>query len=1176
MRIKDFRTRSEDTITRIECNLVSPLSIKGSGKLEFITGNQFKLYGVVNGELKIINLEIVDSVKVKLLLQHMLKKEFNICYFETIGAKSTTLFLHIAFFYSVTREKICNVILSDKVKKSLVEKKMCREGENFENDIFRNFNLESELGDSFAFTNGFYDFDEIDRESEVKDEKLTLEDDTSEYDDPEYVESNLVKDKGIKIYGKEYNLCITIQHDSIGDYFYAEAVDYKKTNSSMSIWLGKLTFKDERAYISEKIKDEINSKPGYLGLWEEYSNMEGNILLDKARKIGQFTTSENVEYNSYMDEDGAEDRKLRRLKPIGLSPAAFDLLKEGDKLVISNDVPIYLKNLNMKWDEYQAYQQDLKEKRNKENIKTSDGQIESYEIIKKINDYFLIDDKNVGEVIRGMITYSIDGEAAQIDRRTKSRNLIMNANCEMPALGLLIEGKLPDENIKKTLQHHLEPITPFLKTKLFSKNDPTLVQRKAIDIALNTPDIAVIQGPPGTGKTTVIRAIIERLNEELDKNENNTGEVLVTSFQHAAVLNIRERLSVNSFPTPKFGTKDSINEEDSYKNIVHKWCDNYLSKLTEQNPELKENPKILEFNELHREYLNSPTQTNLNIFLEYAKKYNNKKEIYALIEELNNVELNRRSSDDFDLIPYIRRLRTTRESFLDDGSDTADALLDLLEPLLDAKVEANKKILHILDKAGAQMNREVSDELLKEISDVKKQLLKKCIPAPRYIISEPNNIVNQIYLDTIEQLKSPDTEINGAMFSLLNEFKNNSKRVFDLISKYNFVFSATCQQCDGKEIANAKKNYSAHPNSYDTVIIDEAARVNPGDLMIPIAKARNKIIFVGDHRQLPHIYDEELAETLIESSSSFEKEYIEKNIETSMFEYLLGKAKELSAKDGVQRVITLDYQFRMHPLLGEFINKNFYENHNVAESFKSPSGEMVKNYEQNLFSHPLCWFNIPNKNGNEEKRGTSRIRRSEVECIKDRLESYLIKEIKEDTVHLNMKEDTINEFLNGNTLEKYNIGLTYGVISFYSGQKKLLKDGLIELERKYQNEKTLEGKIIYEKLRRVKIGSVDEFQGMEFDVIFLSIVRSHNVIKNTNDEDNGKNGDKLFGIKNYGFLVSENRLCVALSRQKKLLVIVGDANMFVGNEWLEYSRKCVPAMVNLHSLCEKEGVIINV
>ena len=61
----------------------------------------------------------------------------------------------------------------------------------------------------------------------------------------------------------------------------------------------------------------------------------------------------------------------------------------------------------------------------------------------------------------------------------------------------------------------------------------------------------------------------------------------------------------------------------------------------------------------------------------------------------------------------------------------------------------------------------------------------------------------------------------------------------------------------------------------------------------------------------------------------------------------------------------------------------------------------------------------------------------------------------------------------------------------------------------------------------------------------------------------------------YGFLASENRLCVALSRQKRLLVVVGDSDIFHSNEWKELARKNVPAMVNLYELCLKEGEVID-
>ncbi len=45
---------------------------------------------------------------------------------------------------------------------------------------------------------------------------------------------------------------------------------------------------------------------------------------------------------------------------------------------------------------------------------------------------------------------------------------------------------------------------------------------------------------------------------------------------------------------------------------------------------------------------------------------------------------------------------------------------------------------------------------------------------------------------------------------------------------------------------------------YEFVIVDEAARVSPRDLMVPMAQGK-RIILVGDHRQLPHIVDDDVA-----------------------------------------------------------------------------------------------------------------------------------------------------------------------------------------------------------------------------------------------------------------------------------------------------------------------------
>ena len=57
-------------------------------------------------------------------------------------------------------------------------------------------------------------------------------------------------------------------------------------------------------------------------------------------------------------------------------------------------------------------------------------------------------------------------------------------------------------------------------------------------------------------------------------------------------------------------------------------------------------------------------------------------------------------------------------------------------------------------------------------------------------------------------------------------------------------------------------------------------------------------------------------------------------------------------------------------------------------------------------------------------------------------------------------------------------------------------------------------------LREVKITVVDNFQGEENDIILLSLVRSNREAK-------------------IGFLKTENRVCVALSRAKMGFYIIG-------------------------------------
>ena len=86
------------------------------------------------------------------------------------------------------------------------------------------------------------------------------------------------------------------------------------------------------------------------------------------------------------------------------------------------------------------------------------------------------------------------------------------------------------------------------------------------------------------------------------------------------------------------------------------------------------------------------------------------------------------------------------------------------------------------------------------------------------------------------------------------------------------------------------------------------------------------------------------------------------------------------------------------------------------------------------------------------------------------------------------------------------------------------------------------------------MGTVDAFQGMEFDVVILSVVRSNT------DYTNQK--------KRYGFTMDEHRLCVALSRAMKCMIVVGDSRMMSGKA----AQNAIPALVKFYQLCKNKEV----
>lgn len=1120
-KIVDFRTNDAFTIGDLRCRLIGASSILADqGRIE-LRGENF--YRMVT-ERGVFEFSVLDAQDERQLAGRMKQCPYNLACISGNQRGQGVFFLHIAFFFWADRKPKFNIVLSEKVKRTLLQKHYANEN-TLESDVRANFLFTDGTSPCYAVTIGKYKPGPTGGISH--DASYTQEGDEAENEEAAYQDFGRggQEQKSLVLYGRDYAFRVKLAGENEDSFFYADSVDTRMRHiPPMALFIGDLSFNDGERFAAESIKREFSLTQGYLDIWDRYTSIEGDFLLEKARKVGLIHFDrQNISYVS----GGFV------VYPKGLSEKQRKLLSDGDELLVSEEVPVYISNENMTWKEYKEWLAASSSLGKADRARSTILKLVSAEK----DGSWLLSCKKSGTFPSGKVSLSLVGDVLQIMRREGARERISNCEAANPALGLLIEGKKPNIVLETKKQTPIEPMSALVREKLFANREPRERQRQAIRIALNTPDIALIQGPPGTGKTTVITAIVERLNEISDKRKNNQGQVLLTSFQHDAVRNVIERLRINSLPTPKYGRQGA--EDLSREQEVEQWRHDYVERLKKRNPELQQAAELQELFLRRNAYLISPSESNALCFLEYARKLNTDTELAAEIDRLTAGISIQESHGENELLTKLRRLRTTRRGFLDDGPETADDVLMELENILSESRPEHKAILDVLEKAADFSGSDVDDDFLAELSRVRMDLISRCTPRPTYRIAQPDSDILAVFERLQASLYRPRSELSEILYDLLSELENNAEDAEDVISSYSFAYAATVQQSEGRDIRRAKNvKRDEHPE-YDTVIIDEAARVNPGDLIVPMSQAKRRIILVGDHRQLPHIYDEEIFESMCDDGGEIRKDIVTK----SMFEYMKEKLEELERIDHIPRTITLDAQYRMHPVLGEFVNRHFYAPY--GEGFASPLG--AEHFQQGLCEKPYLWIDMPHWQGDERRKGVSRQRECEADCIVSAIRNYI-----------NSPEGS---------------GLTYGVITFYRAQKDLICDKLQKAGL----------------LDKVRVGSVDAFQGMEFDVIFLSAVRTHGgdaafdeglLCQDTSllSRDGEEYAQWLaykekVGMHYYGRLVSENLLCVALSRQKRLLIVVGDGAIFHRGKWGELAEKCVPAMRSFYEMCEKGGMV---
>jgi DNA polymerase III delta prime subunit len=976
--------------------------------------------------------------------------------------------------------------------------------------------------------------------------KADFEADSQEDDDsPDSQAVVQEKYREFSIYGERVRIPVERRNvdKSKNIYFATKAVfrDNQKSEGSLRLARGAVQFSDYtktgriRALAAGAMSQLTKETGSYLKQWDEYGAIEGEMLLARAKAVGR------------IDFHGTE-QTTKGVK--FFVPSIPDQLNEGDEVEITSEEPLYLQNPDLTWE---AYSKALEEEfTSKKDQKKNDAEMPAsvYAPILKLSKTSI--ELDLPSIPSGplFLILSINGDKIQIERRMRARSAILEGRCANPLLGLLIEegGTLPD--IQRVTK--LKPLTSFVKEKIF-KHPPTDRQVEAIDVALNTPDIALIQGPPGTGKTTVVTAILERLNEEYDKTKSIRGQILVSGFQHDAVENIVARLSVNALPAVKFGRRSGDSEftADAVTEKINKWCASVADNIRDKNPQIAQTEDQVRLAELFVVYSLCPSKNNTVSLMERILGLPRdviSEGITNEAEEIINSLKTELKPNDPSTLRLVRALRISEAAFEDDGAARAVDLLDKIED------EPANLDLSVLEKA-ARWRSGKPLSFLSELRKLKESLLYKYLPSPDFRTEKPREDVLRL-VPTVSQLlekKLNSTNKRDAILAeFLHELEDNPDGVREAIEDYNFVYAATTQQAVGKDIIRSKNKNIRYDQrtemvKYDTVIIDEAARTSPRDLLIPMSQAEKRIILVGDHRQLPHLIDEEVARALEGDDSSgppVDVDFVKK----SMFEYLFNRLKKLEEKDDIKRTVTLDAQYRTHPLLGDFASNNFYRKYN--EGYRSPLSEShFEQHLQGIENKAAIWIDVPNGHGKEAVLPSrSRQRISEAKVIAEYVHKWI-----------GAEEGS---------------GLSFGVISFYKAQvfavyEALQKYGITERAQDGTWQICQEYRFLENGEERLRIGTVDAFQGMEFDIVFLSMVRSQDMnalpphIRN--EEDYKKKQQKLFG-----HLMSENRLCVSMSRQKKVLAIVGDG--VLANT--QIAVDAVPALKNFYDLCHEKGVIL--
>lgn len=335
---------------------------------------------------------------------------------------------------------------------------------------------------------------------------------------------------------------------------------------------------------------------------------------------------------------------------------------------------------------------------------------------------------------------------------------------------------------------------------------------------------------------------------------------------------------------------------------------------------------------------------------------------------------------------------------------------------------------------------------------------------------------------------SPSPEKCGRLTTVVRLSAEFSSVLRNPRSNFTSFLSRSASVVAGTCVGIGKHALGIVDHAYDWVIVDEAARASPMELVVAMQSGR-RVLLVGDHLQLPPIYpvavEEKTAQVLGISRAEFRRLNNFKRAFSSDYGKLVGR--------------TLLLQYRMAESINRLVSTCFYEG--ALEVARHPPGDEYQSLPDYL-QKQVVWIDTADQGRQafHKEAGTH--------------EGALVNEAEANAVVAVVRDIAKSpEFLLALRSKCRVDEVPIGIIAMYASQRDLIRRKLD------QSDWASEIRDLY------AVGTVDSYQGKENRIIIVSVVR--------NDTS-----------RTVGFLADPERINVGLSRAKDRLVIVSSSTMW--------------------------------